>query len=52
MASFSLTKGSEPYLIVRQKTYTISHQEEFNLQREDPQLKLLFEQIIGARTYH
>jgi len=52
MASFSLTKGSEPYLIVRQKTYTISHQEEFNLQLEDPQLKLLFEQILGARIYH
>ena len=52
MASFSLTKGSEPYLIVRQKTYTISHQEEFNLQLEDPQLNLLFEQIIGARIYH
>lgn len=52
MASFSLAQGCEPYLIVRQKTYTISHQEEFNLQREDPQLKLLFEQILGARTYH
>ena len=52
MASFSLAQGCEPYLIVRQKTYTISHQKEFDLQREDPQLKLLFEQILGARTYH
>jgi len=52
MASFSLEQGCEPYLIVWQKTYTISHQEEFNLQREDPQLKLLFEQILAARTYH
>ena len=52
MASFSLAQGCEPYLIVRQKTYTISHQKEFDLQREDPQLKLLFEQILAARTYH
>jgi hypothetical protein len=51
-ASFSLAQGAEPYLIVRQKTYTISHQEEFNQQLEDPQLSLLFEQILGNRTGH
>jgi hypothetical protein len=35
---------------VRQKSYTISNQEELNLQREDPELEALFEQILAPRT--
>ena len=47
--SFSLTQGAEPYLTVRQQTYAIANQEEFKLQLEDPQLNLLFEQILATR---
>ena len=49
-ASFSCSHKHQPYLIVRQKSYTISNQEELNLQREDPELEAFFEQILAPRT--
>lgn len=51
-AFFRRSQANEPYLIVRQKSYTISHQEEFDLQRKDPELDLLFEQILMHRACH
>ena len=50
--SFSLLQGAEPYLIVRQKTYAITNQEEFNQQLKVTELNLLFEQILATRISH
>lgn len=50
--SFSCSAEHKPYLIVRQKSYTITHQAQLSLQREEPQLDLLFEQILAHRTCH
>ncbi|MGY8862115.1 MAG: hypothetical protein ACKVJ2_05745, partial [Pseudomonadales bacterium] len=50
--SFSLVQGAEPYLIVRQKTYAITNQEEFNQQLKVTELNLLFEQILATRIFH
>jgi hypothetical protein len=50
--SFSLVQGAEAYLIVRQKTYAITNQEEFNQQLKVTELNLLFEQILATRISH
>ena len=46
---FSVGQDSDPYLIVRQKTYTLPDPTLFDLQLEDPTLKVLFEQILINR---
>ena len=47
--AFSLKQGAEPYLIIRQKTYSVTQQQEFNQQLKDPELNLLFEHILTTR---
>ena len=47
--SFSISQGEEPYLIVRQKAYTITNQHQFDQQLGDPQLKLVLEQVLASR---
>ena len=46
---FSVRQDSDPYLIVRQKTYTLPDPTLFDQQLEDPTLKILFEQILINR---
>jgi hypothetical protein len=46
---FSVGQDSDPYLIVRQKTYTLPDPTLFDQQLEDPTLKVLFEQILINR---
>ena len=46
---FSVGQESDPYLIVRQKTYTLPDPTLFDQQLEDPTLKVLFEQILINR---
>lgn len=47
--AFSLKQGAEPYLIIRQQTYSVTHQQEFNQQLENPLLNVLFEHILTTR---
>ena len=47
--AFSIKQGAEPYLIIRQQTYSVTHQQEFNQQLENPLLNVLFEHILTTR---
>ena len=47
--SFSLKQGAEAYLVVRQKTYTVTQPKLFKLQCQQPELNTLFEQVLRSR---